>query len=132
MNASTEDESKKVEKINPQDAVDDFLKLKDVNLDSADKPDFVKPQRISLTEEDRLEREFTGVMELRKKWGYWVLGMIVAIVIFDMILVITYGLGWLTFNDTNVVIAVIVDSLAKVIGLGMLITDNVFKRYAKG
>jgi len=71
---------------------------------------------------------------MRKRWSYLILAAICTIIIFDMILVILYGLKILNFDDSNIVIAVVADGFLKVVGLGYLMTKNIFQnvgyRYA--
>ena len=72
--------------------------------------------------------ENQGILGMRRKWSNWVLGLIVTIVLFDMVLVILYGRGVLKFDNPSVVIAVITDNFLKIVGLGFLITREIFKK----
>ena len=84
-----------------------------------------------LQEESKLsleDRENQDIILMRKWWGYSVLFFIAAIVVFDMVLVLLYGFEKLTFKDPNVVMAVVADGLLKIVGLGYLITENIFKK----
>lgn len=81
----------------------------------------------SATQKQALE-ENGSIINMRQVWGYTVLGLICAIIIFDMSLVILNGLGLLIFEDSRIVLAVIVDSFLKIFGLGLLITKRIFDK----
>ncbi len=86
-------------------------------------------QKDSSIEESYLRnKENRDIIIMRKWWGYSVLLFIGVIVIFDITLVILYGFNVLSFSDSNVVIAVVVDGLLKIVGLGYLITKNIFEK----
>ncbi len=68
---------------------------------------------------------------MRKTWSRWILGCIVTIVLFDMTLVSLYGWGVWKFDSPAVVIAVVTDNFLKIIGLGLIITRNIFERIYK-
>jgi len=74
------------------------------------------------------ETENEDIIKMRKWWGYSVLLFIAIIVVFDITLVLLYGCKVLSFADSNVVIAVVVDGLLKIVGLGYLITKNIFEK----
>jgi hypothetical protein len=79
-------------------------------------------------ETDLRNQEKREILKMRKWWSYCVLVFIGIIVIFDITLVILYGFKVLSFDDSNVVIAVVVDGLLKIVGLGYLITKNIFEK----
>ena len=82
----------------------------------------------SSSKQTQAYRENEGIMTMRKWWGYSVLSFIAVIVVFEIVLVILYGLKILSFDDSNVVIAVVIDGLLKIVGLGYLITQKIFER----
>ncbi|HEV7702164.1 MAG TPA: hypothetical protein VGO63_01825 [Candidatus Paceibacterota bacterium] len=89
---------------------------------------FDKLQQEKKETETTEKKENEGILGMRKVWSRTVLCLIVAIVIFDMVLVILYGLGKLDFQDSNVVIVIITDNFLKIFGLGYLITREIFKK----
>jgi hypothetical protein len=74
------------------------------------------------------ELENKGILKMRTRWSNWVLILIGTIVVFDIILVWFYGSGIWSFENPNVVIAVITDNFLKIVGLGFLITREIFKK----
>ncbi len=74
------------------------------------------------------EQENKGILAMRRLWSNMVLILICTIVIFDIILVAFYGQGVWIFTNPNVVIAVITDNFLKIVGLGFLITREIFKK----
>lgn len=91
--------------------------------------DFYKSaQKISRKTETLEEKENQGIIDMRKQWSCWILFFIGLIVVFDMFLVILYGFGIWSFKDSNVVIIVITENFLKIIGLGVLITNSIFKK----
>ena len=72
--------------------------------------------------------ENTRTLQMRDRWGNWILIFIGLIIIFDILLVSFYGMGVWTFTDTTVVVTVITDNFLKIFGLGFLITRETFKR----
>ena len=78
---------------------------------------------------ENFENEST--IRMRILWGYTILGSIVAIALFDMIMIWMYGKGTWKFSDSDVVIAIVADGLLKVVGLGYLITQNIFRKIYK-
>jgi len=77
------------------------------------------------------ERENREILDMRKLWSHWILIFIGVIIIFDIILVTFYGLGYWSFENSNVVIAVITENFLKIISLGILITTNIFTKIFK-
>jgi len=71
-------------------------------------------------------RESIGIQEMRKKWSDVILTCVGAIVIFDIILVTSIGLGWLKFSDSFIIPAILGDSLIKVLGLAAIIAHFLF------
>lgn len=95
--------------------------------DEAKKPSFLSG--LEKRSDDTLKTEENdGILVRRKQWSFWVLLFIGAIIFFDMMLVVLYGMNLLTFKDPNVVIAVITDNFLKIFGLGYLITRETFKK----
>jgi hypothetical protein len=88
----------------------------------------VELQRESDNEKSLRARENTGIFAMRDQWSFVVLMLIVAIVLFDMVLVCLYGLGVWNFGNPTVVIVVITDNFLKIFGLGFLITREIFKK----
>lgn len=74
------------------------------------------------------ERENKDILAMRTRWANWILILIGVIVIFDVVLVWLYGSGIWNFANPNVVIAVITDNFLKIVGLGFLITREIFKK----
>ncbi|MCR4311308.1 MAG: hypothetical protein NUV54_01935, partial [Candidatus Taylorbacteria bacterium] len=85
-------------------------------------------QSESKSAEDLEVAENTEILERRRRWSDWVLILIVTIVIFDMIIVWLYGSRVWTFDNPNVVIAVITENFLKIVGLGFLITRETFNK----
>ncbi len=78
--------------------------------------------------ENLRDKENREIMFMRKVWCYSILFIIIAIIIFDIVLVSLYGLGIWNFDNPNVVIAVITDNFLKIFWLGWLITDSLVKK----
>jgi len=74
------------------------------------------------------EKENKSIIEMRDRWSNWILFLIVLIVVFDMLLVMLVGNGTFSFTNTSIVIAVITDNFLKIVGLGYLITTEIFKK----
>lgn len=85
-------------------------------------------QKISEEAESMEDKENKDILALRKRWANWVLFLIVLIVIFDMVLVTFVGFKIWEFTNTSIVIAVITDNFLKILGLGYLITAEIFKK----
>jgi hypothetical protein len=85
-------------------------------------------QRNSEDEESIEDKENRGIIKMRNRWSNAILALIVMIVIFDMILVWLVGIRVWSFNNTSIVIAVIADNFLKIVGLGYLITTELFKK----
>lgn len=85
----------------------------------------------SKQEESTAEKENREIIEMRKIWSHWVLFFIGVILLFDIVTVTLYGLGIWKFQDPNVVIVIVTDNLLKIIGLGIIITHNIFKKIYK-
>jgi len=85
-------------------------------------------QKDSDDEKTLIAKENTGILKMRERWSNWVLILIGTIVTFDIILVAFYGSGVWSFENPNVVIAVITDNFLKIVGLGFLITREIFKK----
>lgn len=115
------------EEIKPEDIVS---KLGNSGIDISESTFdwFTKLQKEKEEAETIEEKENEDILKMRKLWSPVVLCLIVAIVIFDMVLVILYGLKVLDFQDPNVVVAVIVDNFLKIFGLGYLITRAIFQK----
>jgi hypothetical protein len=83
-------------------------------------------------ESDKVENlekdENAGILKMRKLWSTCVLALIVSIVLFDMILVCLVGLGVWNFNNPSIVITVITENFLKIVGLGVLITREIFRK----
>ena len=78
---------------------------------------------------ERLEdKENQDLLDLRRKWGNWVLIFIGLIIGFDIVLVFLYGMGVWNFQEPKVVMVIVTENFLKVIGLGLLITQSVFER----
>ncbi len=75
--------------------------------------------------------ENSRTLQMRDRWGNWILIFIGLIIIFDILLVSFYGMGVWSFADTTVVVTVITDNFLKIFGLGFLITRETFKRIHK-
>ena len=85
-------------------------------------------QEESSESEDLEKKENKGILAMRTRWSNWILFLIILIVIFDMLLVILLGAGIWQFTNPSIVIAVITDNFLKIVGLGYLITREVFKK----
>lgn len=82
----------------------------------------------SRKEETLADQENRGIIGMREKWSNSILFLIQLIVIFDMVLVFAYGMGYWTFSDTKVAIAIITDNFLKIIVLGLIITKSIFTK----
>lgn len=95
----------------------------------AESSDFIRGlEAKSQAVEAMVSKENDGILAMREKWSNWVLIFIGLIVVFDIILVYFYGAGVWDFKDSKVVIVVITENFLKIVGLGMLITHNIFKK----
>ena len=65
---------------------------------------------------------------MRSRWSNSILALIMMIVLFDMLLVWLVGIKVWSFTDTSIVVAVIADNFLKIVGLGYLITTELFKK----
>ena len=89
---------------------------------------FKELEKVSLDTESQEEIENANIIKMRSRWSNWVLTLIVLIVIFDMAVVGLVGGGVWKFTNTSIVIAVITDNFLKIVGLGYLITAEIFKK----
>src|SRR3989344_6500636 len=97
-----------------------------------EKPVFFEILKTESEKEETLaEREKRRIIEMRDDWSPRILLLIELIVVFDFMVVLFYGWGWLKFNDTRVVMMVVTENFLKVIGLGFLITQSIFTRIYK-
>jgi hypothetical protein len=87
--------------------------------------DLVKQSQAAENLADKENREILGMRQL---WSRWILIFIGVIVMFDVILVYFYGTGAWDFKDSKVVMVVITENFLKIIGLGILITQSLFKK----
>lgn len=74
------------------------------------------------------KQENEGILGMRGRWSNWILFLIVLIVLFDMVLVILLGSGIWQFTNPSIIITVITDNFLKIVGLGFLITREIFKK----
>jgi len=74
------------------------------------------------------DRENAAIIKMRSRWANTILFLIFIIVVFDMCLVWALGIDKLSFSDTSIVVAVIADNFLKIMGLGYLITTELFKK----
>lgn len=86
---------------------------------------------ISKETETLEEKENLGIIDMRRQWSNWILFFIGLIIFFDIILVTLYGFKVWSFQDTNVVIVIVTENFFKIIGLGVLITSNIFQKIYK-
>ena len=77
---------------------------------------------------EQKQKENGEILTMRKQWSWWVLIFIGAIIVFDMGLVIAYGLDVLKFKNPQVVMVVVTENFLKIIGLGLIITRELFKK----
>jgi len=85
-------------------------------------------QEESTETDDIEEKENKDILKIRHRWADWILFLIVLIVLFDMLLVILIGTKQFDFTDPSIVIAVITDNFLKIVGLGYLITREIFRK----
>ena len=85
-------------------------------------------QRNSEVKESIEDKENNSIIRMRSLWSNSILALIVAIVLFDMVLVGCVGINVWSFHDASIVIAVIADNFLKIVGLGYLITTELFKK----
>lgn len=98
-------------------------------VDTTGESDFYRElEKLSKETETLADKENKEIIEMRHLWSTWVLGLIVTIVIFDIILVTLYGFGIWNFEDSNVVMVIVTENFLKIIGLGILITNSIFKK----
>lgn len=71
-------------------------------------------------------QEKKEILDMRKIWSRWLLGVVVAIVAFDFIVIIAVGFHWMTFSDGYVVPFFIVESFLKTIGLAIIVVRFLF------
>lgn len=88
-------------------------------------------EKKSDAEETLVDKENKEIINMRRRWSDWILFFIGLIIAFDMILVILYGLEKLSFEDPQVVMVIVTENFLKIIGLGLLITNNLFKKIYK-
>ena len=92
-------------------------------------PDFYKQVELkSKKARNLVDEENRGIIKMRNLWSTWVLIFIGVIIIFDIILIFFYGIGAWDFKDSRVVMVVITENFLKIVGLGVLITHNIFKK----
>lgn len=70
--------------------------------------------------------EKADIMAMRRCWSKWILLSIIAIIVFDFGLIVTTGIGLLNFESGYVVPVVIIESLAKTLGLAIIIVRFLF------
>lgn len=118
----------KEHEVKPEDIVSELKKENKISGKDSDFGFYRILQTNKQKTETLEEKENSNIITMRKWWGYSVLGFIAVIIIFDIVLILLYGSEVLSFEDSNIVIAVVVDSFLKIVGLGYLITRNTFEK----
>ena len=70
--------------------------------------------------------ERRDLITMRSRWSNWILGVIVAISLFDIFLVTGIGFGWLKYENNFQIPFFIGESLIKLLGLAFLIVHFLF------
>ncbi len=71
-------------------------------------------------------KEKKEIIAMRRQWSKWLLIAVIAIVIFDFLVVLLVGLGWMEFAADFVLPIFIADSLIKTIGLALIVVKFLF------
>jgi hypothetical protein len=85
-------------------------------------------QRILRAEEE--EVRIKGLKEffiMRRRWSWLLMALLVVILLFNVLLVILVGLGWLNFVDEWFLRIVLTTNLADIIGLVYLVVKFLFR-----
>ena len=109
--------------------LEDIISTLNLEVDTKEGSNFYRElEKVSQETETLAYKENKEIIGMRGPWSAWVLRFIGAILIFDMILVTLYGFGIWKFEDSNVVIVIVTENFLKIIGLGLLITNRIFKK----
>lgn len=95
----------------------------DVNLEGETKFSLLQREK-NQTQLDLKER--IEVIRMRGVWSYWLLGVIVAIVFFDFVVILAVGFKWIIFDKSYIVPFFVGESLIKTLGLALIVVRFLF------
>lgn len=75
-------------------------------------------------------REQEDIIQMRRAWSRWLLACIVGLVIFDAIIILSLGLGLMSFAQDYLVPVFIGESLLKIFGLAFIVVEFLFNKNA--
>lgn len=71
-------------------------------------------------------QEFKEIIEMRRKWGRWMMGIVIAILIFEIALTIAVGLEALVFNDEWFLRIIVLGGISEIIALPIIVVNFLF------
>jgi hypothetical protein len=71
-------------------------------------------------------REKDEIIDMRTRWSYWLLYIVIAITVFDAIVVFLVGLNILSFQEGYILPIFIGEGFLKVIGLALIVVKFLF------
>lgn len=95
----------------------------DVNLEGETKFYLLQREK-NQTQLDIKER--IEIIRMRGVWSYWLLGVIVAIVFFDFVVILAVGFKWIIFDKSYIVPFFVGESLIKTLGLALIVVRFLF------
>lgn len=72
--------------------------------------------------------EKMAIIDMRSTWSVWLLRAIVAITLFDFVVIVAVGLHWFNFSENYIVPIFIGDSFLKTIGLALIVVGFLFNK----
>ncbi len=97
-----------------------------VILDASTDLEHIKLQFEKLSVQEKFD-----FLAYRKQWSTYLLTLVIAIVGFNMMFLVTIGLGWLQFSDEWLVRIIFTGSFVEVLGLAKIVVDFLFKEPPK-
>ena len=97
-----------------------------VILDASTDLEHIKLQFEKLNVQEKFD-----FLAYRKQWSTYLLTLVIAIVGFNMMFLVTIGLGWLQFSDEWLVRIIFTGSFIEVLGLAKIVVDFLFKEPPK-
>lgn len=72
--------------------------------------------------------ERRDILRMRRSWSMWILVSILAIVAFDIFVVLALGFGWIQFQQDYILPTFIAESLLKIFGLALIVVKFLFNK----
>ncbi|MFH1523188.1 MAG: hypothetical protein ABIE43_05235 [Patescibacteria group bacterium] len=99
------------------------ISLQKIDYEAEEKYDNLQKRRNNaiLTIKERKE-----IIKMRRHWSYWLLGVIIAVVIFDFFVILAVGFKWMSFQSNVIVPVFVGESLIKTLGLAFIVVNFLF------